>query len=762
MMIHRRSDRITRDHSCKFFGMIAAAALLAVTAAGGEARAQTLDALVTAYRSKPTPALKAKLLQYEQAHAKGTDGALARFALGAVEMEQRQYAESIRSMEKVGTKLPRLQDYIHYAIGTSALEVGNYDGAAHAFLQVTSAKPASPYLDMSVVRAARAQRLDGRNKDAIQTLRRYEKQVKGPLWSLEMGLALEAAGDPSGAAPFLQETWSVYPNTQAAAEASTALGRVEALLGDRYPRPGPDMLLTRADAWLEAPNYSRASEEYTALARMGTGLEADLARVRIGVTRFRERNFSGAYSYLDGLKVRHPSAEAERLYHIAMSARRLSRDKQFFDAVSELEKKHPQSLWTAQVLVEAGNFYLLSNGPEGDRYYRACAENFPDFERAPYCQWKVAWAAYLNRSPEAGKLLRDHVTRYPASTNVAGALYFLGRLAELANDHASARAFYARIPRVFPNYYYAGLAEEKLARPVFSRVHDAPAVVRFLDGVALPTRGRPEVFEPSSTSKVRVEKARLLSRAGLQDMAERELRFGGDTEPNRAVYGLELAEAAAKRGQVDQAVRYLKRYSTGYLALPVEDAPRRFWELLYPMPYRTTIVANSRTRNLDPYLIAGLIRQESEFNAKAVSRAKAYGLTQVLPSTGRQISTRVGIKRFTPGMLTQPEVNIKIGTYYLKLLLDQHSGLLEPTLASYNAGKSRVDRWMTWNDFREMAEFVETIPFTETRGYVQSVMSNAQMYRRLYGGHSAAIRSTGGDSPQKVSSQHTGARRSAP
>ena len=135
---------------------------------------------------------------------------------------------------------------------------------------------------------------------------------------------------------------------------------------------------------------------------------------------------------------------------------------------------------------------------------------------------------------------------------------------------------------------------------------------------------------------------------------------------------------------------------------------------------------------LDPFLVASLIRQESEFNPKAISSARAYGLTQVLPSTGRQLSRRLGITRFSSSMLFEPEINLKLGTYYLKTLLDQQEGSWEQTLASYNAGKRRADEWATWATFREPSEYIETIPFTETRNYIQIVLRNAHVYRRLY------------------------------
>jgi soluble lytic murein transglycosylase len=169
----------------------------------------------------------------------------------------------------------------------------------------------------------------------------------------------------------------------------------------------------------------------------------------------------------------------------------------------------------------------------------------------------------------------------------------------------------------------------------------------------------------------------------------------------------------------------------------LEAAPQGFWRLAFPLPYRTDLERYARERSLDPYMVAAVVRQESAFNPKAVSPSKAYGLTQILPSTGRDLSRRLKVRAFNTLMLFQPALNLQLGTYYLRWLVDSLDGNWEAALASYNAGKTRAVAWMSWADFREPAEFIETIPFNETRNYVQIVLRNADMYRRLYGQHAA-------------------------
>jgi soluble lytic murein transglycosylase len=149
------------------------------------------------------------------------------------------------------------------------------------------------------------------------------------------------------------------------------------------------------------------------------------------------------------------------------------------------------------------------------------------------------------------------------------------------------------------------------------------------------------------------------------------------------------------------------------------------------------LVRYAETNRLDVYLMAGLIRQESEFNPKAVSAADAHGLMQILPSVGRSLSRTLKTGAFRTSMLHVADYNIRLGTYYFRSLLDELDGSEEAALASYNGGKNRVDEWRSWATYREPAEFVETIPFTETRTYVQAVMRNAWLYRRIYGSAAA-------------------------
>ena len=178
----------------------------------------------------------------------------------------------------------------------------------------------------------------------------------------------------------------------------------------------------------------------------------------------------------------------------------------------------------------------------------------------------------------------------------------------------------------------------------------------------------------------------------------------------------------------------MKHSGISFFALPMDQVPTIYWKLLFPQPYWNDIVTNSQANGLDPYLVASLIRQESEFNAGVVSHANAYGLMQLLPSVGKAAAKKVGLKGFTTNQLLNPSVNIQLGTWNLKQVLGRFGGQVEYALGAYNAGDVPVRQWMATGDYTDIPEFVESIPYTETREYVQAILRNREMYRALYPG----------------------------
>jgi soluble lytic murein transglycosylase len=489
----------------------------------------------------------------------------------------------------------------------------------------------------------------------------------------------------------------------------------------------------RGRRFLEAHEFARAAADVQAALPKLDRDNQDTARAMLGGIRHFRKD-PGALNYLLALKVTTPEADAERLYYIVIAAFRANRPSEAQDALAQLQRYHAKSKWCLQALLAGANRYAMDHQPAAAQpLLRACFDLFPDDAQAPGCHWKYVFQDYLDRRSAARDAFLEHLRRYPGSDKASAALYFLGRIAQNGHDYSSARAWYEEITTYFPNQYYTTIARERLREGAVSSAKASAAVQVQIAALHLPDRRAKVDLIANASSQVRLDRAQLLTSAALYDLAEDELRFAAKSAAQPQVMALALAELADHEQMPEMGIRLIKRYAPDYLNLPFTSATDRFWKLAFPIPFRESLEQNAKLSALDPYLVAALIRQESEFNPRAVSRAKAYGLTQILPGTGRQLSRKISLKGFRTAMLYTPEVNLRLGTFYLRMLLDQLQGHWEETLASYNAGKGRVDQWLARTQFSEPAEFVESIPIAETRNYVQTVIRNADVYRRLYG-----------------------------
>jgi len=281
----------------------------------------------------------------------------------------------------------------------------------------------------------------------------------------------------------------------------------------------------------------------------------------------------------------------------------------------------------------------------------------------------------------------------------------------------------------YANTYYGRLASAILSSRRQPMTLDAVEIV--------PTSASP-VRTPPSESLMRE-----LTALQLYDDALREVQYAqqvwGDSPQlqatsawirNQQGLGLKAQERfVALRG----AITTMRRAYPQFLTAGGEDLPPDVLRVIFPLDYWPLIEKYSQKLDLDPYLMAALMAQESTFTAEIRSSANARGLMQLMPSTARRYATKMGIKPFTTALLAQPEINIRIGSQYFKELIDRFGGA-HFALASYNAGESRVARWMQDAPGLPTDEFIDNIPFPETQNYVKRILGTADDYRHLYGG----------------------------
>ncbi len=702
--------------------------LILCLALPAEPAAEEVFSLSRQYSETGAPAAREALARYVAGQPPPADAHLAYLALGIGDYNEKRFAAAAGHLGPASRG--ELADYAVYYHALALVAAADHAGAAPL-----TAGFAERFPDSALAPAATRQRIDSLSQagQARQALGLTpEKPRAASDWVLVAKVA-ERAGEPRRAAEAWQQVYFGFPNGTEQTHAQAALAALRTKLAARYPAPSTALRLGRSDALFAAQKYSAARLEYRSLAAILKGLAREQAAVRVGACDQRLRYDARGFQYLKRLSLTQPEAAAERLYYLLACSRRLKRESEITGAVEQLGRQHRGSRWLEEALLAAANYFLIENNPTlSAGFHQALVEQFPQGRYAETAHWKLAWRAYQTEPPaEARRRLERHLQQFPSSPNRTAALYWLARLAE-ASDRAAARALYQYLITAYPLYYHSILAQDHWKK-LAAAEGPAPAwVSKLVAGAAAPPG--PPAAQPSPGAASQLTRAHLLARLGLVDLAERELRFRAEA-PELAYYaGLELAQLAAEHDQHHRAIRLLKRYTPGYLAYPIASMPRQYWELLFPWPWRREIQGYSQAHNLDPYVVAALIRQESEFNPGAVSPARARGLMQIVLPTGRRLGRNLGMGALTVSHLHVPDTSLRLGTLHLRHVLDMYDGRLELALAGYNAGEQRVERWLQRRPADDLAAFVESIPFTETRTYVQAVLRNAYIYRKLYGG----------------------------
>jgi soluble lytic murein transglycosylase len=279
----------------------------------------------------------------------------------------------------------------------------------------------------------------------------------------------------------------------------------------------------------------------------------------------------------------------------------------------------------------------------------------------------------------------------------------------------------------YPYSYYSVRAREILGQPVV-------APLEIANGNLFPNVDA----EIANANEPRLDSVRELTWLGLNREASAEMKAIAAAHPDNAGIAFRLADLYASSGEPFKAITLLQRNFRPFIRHGGSGVPRRFWEILFPLKYWESIRTEAQRRQIDPYLIASIIRQESGFEPTAVSNAGAVGIMQIMPHEAERIATAAGIQTPSRQELFDPHTNIAIGVaeYAQKLAVMRGTEVL--AIAAYNAGEDVVGKWIAQAPLDDIDLFIESIPYNETRLYVKSVTRNRFEYRRIYEGVSSS------------------------
>jgi soluble lytic murein transglycosylase len=653
----------------------------------------------------------------------GEGAAAAYLALGHAYSLDRRYADAASMFRRAAASGNALDDYADYLGAQASLSAGRPADAYALLDHFADRHPDSIFVATAPILLANAYLQSSEPQTALKVLHPLEDTpiATHADFRYVLGHSYQLAGNTAQATAIYRKLYTQLPLSYEAQESRSQLQAMGMPLSAAERK-------VHADQLFNARRYTEAGDEYYEISKNSSGLSsADLDALRIyeAVCDLKLKRLSRRD--VEKLPGTSDDSAALKLYMLAELSRNED-DRSGHDAIiAEMVKRFPASRWLEEALYSGGNMYLLKRDAQQAIYhYTTLVTLFPNSTYAPSAHWRAAWMNYRIRNySEAARLMDEQIVRYAGGIEIPGALYWRGRIYEdEERNFPQAANCYQAVSKAYVNYYYAILARERLAvlgsQPA---VAPAPAIAG-VHPVEVP-----DLDDELPENDPHLIKARLLANASLNEYIGPEIQASPDSSEWGA---LAQAEIYVSFGEFTRALQSMKHSGIPYFALPMQQVPEIYWHLLFPKPYWPDLVSNAQRNGLDPYLVASLIRQESEFNAGAVSRANAYGLMQLLPSVGKAAAKKDGIKHFNANLLLNPTTNLELGTTNLKLVLNRFGNQAEYALAAYNAGDVPVRQWLASNDYKDVPEFVESIPYTETREYVQAILRNREMYRALY------------------------------
>jgi soluble lytic murein transglycosylase len=637
---------------------------------------------------------------------------------GVQDLQAGEYERALVRFSRPSLASGALANYATYYQGVAQLRLARAGDARQTFETLAARNPPG-YLSIAcALGEAEAAIALG---DQARALAIYEKLTADKAAVNEQILlsqaqAARALGDRRKTAEALVRVYYEYPLSDAAVAAAADLEP----LRDIIVRQGYKADLGRAAQLYGARRYTDARTAFAALQGEVTGGDRELVDLRIAESDYFLQRHQAA---LDGLRpwLDRGARQAEARFFFLSALRGLGRDDEYTAQTQALVRDFPDSSWSEEALNNLGTYYILENDDAmAAKAFRELYEKFPTGQRAERAAWKSGWWSYKNSEyADTVRIFENAAASFPRSDYRPSYLYWAARSHGKLGAGSTADTRLKLVVADYGNSYYGRLAARQVPRLTRAeRVGDAiPAAHPLVPDQAV---------EPPTANVIR-----LLLASELYDNAIDELRFAQRTWGTSRALEATIAWAYQRKGELRRAITLMRRAYPQHLTAD-QALPREILEVIFPLTYWDLIRKHAAARDLDPYLVAALIGQESTFDPEVRSVANAWGLMQIVPATGRRLARTLGVRRFTTSMLTNPELNIRMGTLYFSRLAQQFGGTYY-ALASYNAGESRVVRWKAERPGLDEDEFIDDIPFPETQNYVKRILGTAEDYRALYG-----------------------------
>jgi peptidoglycan lytic transglycosylase len=653
--------------------------------------------------------------------------------LSGVLLIERNPPAAVQFLRGAQRDFPVLDDYIRLWIGEAQLNLGDAKEAAILLESIPMAVPDSNILAKAAFRTGEAWYQASHCQEATNWFSKAivlnDKETGVPQALLRRGACQLRENNIAEGRETLRQLWVRFPYTPEAKEAESLLA--SNLGGEQWTVQAAERF-NRAQAYLGQAFHGEAIEEFKKF------LMADLhsprrpeAKLKLGIAQVRLKQYDQARDTFRSLAKESGSEPQEASVWLARVYLRQGQGDRLLEATRTLASSSLSAEQKGQITLFAGIW--LEDQKQFDeaiaRYRQVAKHGEPASQRAEG-QWRVGWVYYrTGRYREAAEAFRVLTDQHDGEFEPQ-ALYWMGRAAE-QTQQSDAQNFYQKLCQLFPYTYYCQLARERTTTSNGGETpHEAASPVA--EPVKNSEPAQPAVTRTDIEQQTAYRRAMELKTLGLDVDAAREVAVLTDRYSRDPDALIAFSTMLNEVGAYHHALRLARARFRDQLERTGGTVPPSLWNVAYPTGLLPTIKLQG-AKGVDPYLIAAIIREESQFDVKAVSRVGAIGLMQVMPSTANTVAHRVGLPAVGREDLFDQETNIRIGVRYVEQLLEQFSGNLVYTIASYNAGPIAVGNWIAQNRGQSQDEFVELIPYQETRQYVKRVLRSYREYVRLGG-----------------------------
>ena len=655
----------------------------------------------------------------------------AELALGR-QYQERGDRQAVPYLLAAQQHLPVLGDYAFYYLGEAGLKAPDFNGAATAFDILSERYPDSLLRPQSLARSIDAwfQADDCRRarERQVRFMTEYAGHALAPAVLLRQGDCQYKGKEAAAAVATYRRIWIQHA---ASTQADNAAMRLERLKGEGavIPELTPEDRWLRAKTLFDAAQYARAVKGFEEYLKSSPAPNRDRARLHMGISHVRLKRYDEARTSFElAIKSGSEGTVQDAVVWLGRVFLRQGLDEPFLALAREVEGGRLSGEARAKFLL-----LLAAQHADRGRLERAVQtyQQAGESREGPASEgyYRAGWLLYKNgRSEEAARSFDQAIRVQPGGPFSVPALYWKARSLEKSGETQNAATLFMALCGDAPLSYYCQIAR---VRPVAALANGVSGTQDGAVFTGLTPKEKPVADDAHYQRAVELRMVGLL-REAAEEAAVLTGKIGGDRGEILWMAGL-----LKDFGEYHRALKLVQLTFPDVLERGISGVPSSFWELAYPQGLLPAIQA-STINGVDPYLIAAVIREESVYNPDAVSPAGALGLMQVMPQTGQMIAGRLGGEAFSRERLFDPRYNIRLGSWYLGHLAEKFDHNPVYMVAAYNAGPEAVAKWVQQFGGIEPDEFIESIPYTETRLYVKRVLRSHREYRRVNGRECAA------------------------